>query len=69
MMPKLTFAKGVTVSLSKSEGTVGQPVTLTAQGLPANKSVKVVWNMMTGSRVSDNGFAPTHRRIEKGEHD
>lgn len=56
VMPKLQFAKGVTVSLSQSEGTVGQPVTLNAHGLPANQSVSVIWNTMTGSRVSGHGF-------------
>lgn len=62
-MPKLQFAKGVTAKLSKTAGTVGQPVTLNAHGLPAEKSVKVIWNTMTGSRVSGSGFSAEQKTL------
>jgi hypothetical protein len=37
--------------------TVGEPVVLTAKGLPENQKVNFVWNSMKGSRVSGLGFA------------
>lgn len=55
-MPALKNDSGVTVQISKSSGTVGQPDDLKVSGLAKNESVKVVWNTMRGSRTSGNGF-------------
>lgn len=55
-MPALKNQKEVTASLSIDEGIVGEPVTLTAAGLPANTEIDLVWNTMRGSRVSGKGF-------------
>ncbi|TVY09211.1 hypothetical protein [Paenibacillus cremeus] len=57
IMPDPQNQEGVNVSLSKEAGTVGEPITLTAKGLPANEKLKLVWNTMSGSRVSGLGFA------------
>ncbi|MCL6445023.1 MAG: hypothetical protein K6T83_16475 [Alicyclobacillus sp.] len=59
-MPPPHHAPGVSISLSRTSGTVGQPITLTATGLPATRKVTLVWNSMSGSRVSGNGFTPVH---------
>lgn len=56
VMPKLQNKEGVAVDLSTTEGVVGSPVTLTALGLPAEKTVELIFNTMRGSRVSGNGF-------------
>lgn len=47
---------GVTVTLDKSEGIVGEPVVMTASGLPANTTFDLIWHTMVGNRVSGNGF-------------
>ncbi|REJ23808.1 MAG: hypothetical protein C6P37_13720 [Caldibacillus debilis] len=55
-MPELKNKPGVKVALDKHEGTVGEPVRLTASGLPKNKKAELIWNTMRGSRVSGLGF-------------
>lgn len=64
-MPEPQNAPGVTVSLSKDEGTVNETITLTAEGLPKNKEVAVVWHTMEGNRVK-SGFAEATRDLGKG---
>jgi len=56
-MPKLVNKSDVSVTLDKHEGTVGEPVKMTAAGLPKNQKVELIWNTMKGSRVSGLGFA------------
>jgi len=56
VMPELKNDKGVTVSLDKASGVVGEIVTMKASGLPKNQKVDIIWNTMRGSRVSGNGF-------------
>ncbi|MFJ7732831.1 hypothetical protein ACIQXF_13150 [Lysinibacillus sp. NPDC097231] len=55
-MPKLKQAEGVKVELSKNEGIVDEPMTLTSSGLPKETEIELIWNTMKGSRVSGNGF-------------
>lgn len=47
---------GVTVTLDKTEGIVGEPVTMEATGLPKNTAVDIEFVTMRGSRVSGNGY-------------
>lgn len=56
-MPALVNKPGVQVIMSKDAGIVGEQVTLHAEGLPGYEDVQLVWNTMSGSRVSGNGFA------------
>lgn len=72
-MPDLQNKQGIQVSLSKTSGTVGEPVTLTASGLPENTKMTIVWNTMRGSRVTKAGFGEksipldTVKTNDKGE--
>jgi hypothetical protein len=55
-MPELKNKPGVTVTLDKASGVVGEKVTMKAQGLPKNQKIDLVWNTMRGSRVTESGF-------------
>lgn len=55
-MPALKNMPGVSVSLDKNSGVVGDTVTMKASGLPKNQKIDLIWNTMRGSRVSGNGF-------------
>jgi len=55
-MPKLKNKSGVSVSLDKKSGIVGESATMKASGLPKNQKVELIWNTMRGSRVSGKGF-------------
>lgn len=55
-MPKLVNKSGVEVVLDKDEGTVGEPVKMSAAGLPKDQNAEIIWNTMKGSRVSGLGF-------------
>ncbi|KOY80658.1 hypothetical protein I6G82_09555 [Lysinibacillus macroides] len=57
--------KGVTVSLNKEEGIVGEEVTLTANGLPKNENVSIDWHTMVGNRVSAAGYGEKVNTLEK----
>src|SRR5690606_18114891 len=57
-MPTPKNKDGVTVTLNHSEGTVGEPVVLTASGLPKNEKVKFDWHTMVGTRVTAEGYGP-----------
>ncbi|MFB9279477.1 hypothetical protein ACFFT4_31350 [Cohnella cellulosilytica] len=57
VVPELRNKPNVKVAVSRDSGAVGDPVTLTAEGLPTGKPVELVWNTMAGSRVSGTGFA------------
>ena len=45
-----------TASLSPTQGPVQTRATLTASGLPANASIRLVWQTQAGSRVTESGF-------------
>lgn len=55
-MPDPKNKDGVTVALDKSEGIVGEPVVLTASGLPKNEKIKLDWHTMVGTRVTSTGY-------------
>ena len=55
-MPELTNESGVEVELDIEEGKVGDPVSLTASGLPEDAEIELIWNTMVGNRVSGLGF-------------
>lgn len=56
---------GVKVTASRAAGTVGEPVELSASGFPAGGEAKLVWNTMSGSRVTAAGFA--EKQVPLGE--
>ncbi len=70
-MPELKNKSSVELELDRSEGTVGEPVKLTAAGLPKDKEVDIIWNTMKGSRVSGLGFAEHSTKLHtlKTDHD
>jgi hypothetical protein len=47
-----------TLALSATQGPVGSRVTLQGSGLPAGKTLGVVWQTYVGNRVSGEGFEP-----------
>ncbi|MGF6950035.1 hypothetical protein QF028_002540 [Neobacillus sp. B4I6] len=51
-MPKLKNESGVSGSMDKISGVVGETVSMKASGLPKNQKIEVIWNTMRGSRVS-----------------
>lgn len=55
-LPDPVNKDGVTITLDKDKGTVGEPVVLTGEGLPANETVTLDWHTMVGNRVSTAGF-------------
>lgn len=57
VMPEPQNKSGVSVAVSREAGIVGEPVQLTAAGLPAGKRARLVWNTMSGSRVTATGFS------------
>ncbi|QBK25249.1 IPT/TIG domain-containing protein [Ureibacillus thermophilus] len=57
-MPEPQNKDGVTVTLDRSEGTVGEKVVLTASGLPKNEKVTFDWHTMVGTRVTAEGYGP-----------
>ncbi|WP_341299449.1 hypothetical protein MHB44_12655 [Lysinibacillus sp. FSL H8-0500] len=64
-MPKLQQAENVKVALSKDEGIVDEPITLTASGLPKDTEIELIWNTMKGSRVSGKGFGEETMSLDK----
>lgn len=58
--------KGVTVTLDKETGIVGEEVTLTASGLPKNEAVTFDWHTMVGNRVSAAGYGAEIRSLGDG---
>ncbi|WP_142383518.1 hypothetical protein [Bacillus sp. T33-2] len=69
VMPELKNESGVTVSLDKDSGVVGEQVTMKAHGLPKNQKVEVIFNTMRGSRVSGNGFGEKQLNLFSSETD
>lgn len=55
--------EGVSVLLSQDEGTVGEQIELTAEGLPVNKVVELVWTTMVGNRISGAGFSEKQKLL------
>jgi len=58
VLPDPENKDGVKISLDKEEGTVGEKVTLTGEGLPENSEVVFDWHTMVGNRVTPEGFSP-----------
>ncbi len=56
-MPEPVNKPGVHVMMSQESGTVGEKVSLHAEGLPSNRHVKLIWNTMSGNRISASGFS------------
>ncbi|NOU97412.1 hypothetical protein GC093_29900 [Paenibacillus sp. LMG 31456] len=56
VMPELKNELGVSVSLDKDAGVVGDTVTMKASGLPKNQKINLIWNTMRGSRITQAGF-------------
>lgn len=57
---------GVTVTLNKETGIVGEEVTLKASGLPKNEAITFDWHTMVGNRVSAAGYGPEIRPLGDG---
>lgn len=57
VLPDPENKDGVKISLDKEEGTVGEKVTLTGEGLPENSEVVFDWHTMVGNRVTPEGFS------------
>lgn len=55
-LPDPVNKEGVTISLDKEMGNVGEKVVLTGDGLPENESITLDWHTMVGNRVSAAGF-------------
>lgn len=68
-MPELTNESGVEVELDIEEGQVGDPVSLTASGLPEDEEIELVWNTMVGNRVSGLGFEETSSTLDTASTD
>lgn len=66
-MPELKNKSGVEVNISKDEGHVGEKVTLSGKGFPANKTVDLVWYTMVGNRVTSAGFNEKAKELGKAE--
>ncbi|MFC3885596.1 hypothetical protein ACFOU2_19830 [Bacillus songklensis] len=49
VMPELKNESGVSVTLDKDSGVVGETVTMKASGLPKNEKIDIIWNTMRGS--------------------
>lgn len=54
---------GARASVSPSQGPVGSRARLRATGLPAGRTVDLVWGTARGNRVSDRGFEPTEQPL------
>ncbi|MEL3960144.1 hypothetical protein MKZ01_02635 [Lysinibacillus endophyticus] len=68
-LPDPVNKDGVSVSIDKSEGTVGEPVVLTASGLPKNETIKFDWHTMVGTRVTAEGYGEEVFDIGEGKTD
>ncbi len=68
-LPAPKNAPGVEVTLDKEMGTVNEPVTLQAKGLPKNQEISIVWHTMVGNRVSGSGFGETTQELGKARTD
>lgn len=58
VLPEPKNKDGVSISIDKEMGTVGEDVTMTGSGLPANTEVTFEWHTMVGNRVTPEGFSP-----------
>lgn len=68
-LPEPQNAEGVTVEIDKEMGVVGEEVTITASGLPANSEATFIWHTMVGNRVSGQGFSETTNELGKATTD
>ncbi len=68
-LPAPENEEGVSISLSKERGNVGDEVMLSGTGLPGNENVSIDWYTMKGDRVSFEGFSEEVWEIGKTETD
>ncbi len=57
IMPAPVNKEGVTVSIDKANGIVGEPIVITGSGLLKNESLEFDWYTMVGTRVTAQGFS------------
>ncbi len=58
-VPKVdVHVANATVTLSPTQGAVGTRAVLRGEGLQRDATLQIVWQTATGSRVTDEGFAP-----------
>lgn len=62
-LPDPVNKDGVTITIDKEMGTVGEPVVLKGEGLPANETITLDWHTMVGNRVSTAGFGAEVREL------
>lgn len=65
VLPEPENKDGVSISIDKEMGTVGEDVEMKGSGLPANADVSFDWHTMVGNRVTPGGF--TEEVWELGE--
>jgi hypothetical protein len=54
---------GASLAISPTQGPVLTPTTLRGSGLPANRTLSLVWQTWVGSRVSGNGYEPREKEL------
>lgn len=64
-LPEPKNKQGVTITLDKEMGVVGEPVVLKGEGLPPNETVTLDWHTMVGNRVSSAGFRPEVWKLDE----
>lgn len=64
-VPEPESKDGVTITLDKEQGIVGESVELKGEGLPENTDVTFDWHTMVGNRVTPEGFSPEVSELGK----
>lgn len=62
-VPPSDGAAGASLAISPTQGPVATPAALRGSGLPANRTVSLVWQTWVGSRVSGNGYEPREKAL------
>jgi hypothetical protein len=57
-LPASDLKTGASLTLTPTQGPVGQPIRLAGSGLKAGAPLQLVWETYVGSRVSGEGFTP-----------
>lgn len=66
-LPNASMKDGVSVTIDKDSGIVGEDVVLKGSGLPANETVTFDWHTMVGDRVSSAGYGEKILPLGDGE--
>lgn len=66
-LPDPVNKSGVTITLDKSEGIVGEQIVMKGTGLPKNEKVTFNWHTMVGNRVTKAGFGEKIFPLGTGE--